>query len=139
MSHPVRIEAAGIVLRPSGHGWVVGRYRKYKSGERVLQPRYTYRLAKAVPWFLELLEAERSKARGVAELLSLFRTTTAVTKALEDPAALIREKRRAAGLSQRELRDRSGVSRSCIQSIERGRTTNPKAATLLSLLWACEE
>ena len=142
MTHPVRIEAAGIVLRPSGCGWVTGRYTNYtregKERERIRSPRYTYRLARAVPKFLALLEKSGREAKGSEELMALLRTTLSVTDALENPGALLLEKRKAADLSQRQLHDRSGISRSCIQAIERGRTTNPKAATLLSLLWACE-
>lgn len=142
MTYPVRIEAAGVVLRPSGYGWVVGRYSKYthkgKERERIRGPRYTYRLARAVPVFLEMVEATGCEARGVTELLSLFRSTISLTGALKDPGALVLEKRRAAGLTQHELVSRSGVSRSALQSIERGRTRSPKAHTLLSLLWACE-
>lgn len=138
MASSIRIEAAGILLRPSGHGWVVGRRRNYKSGERIGQPRYTYRLARAVPKFIEMAEAKGCEARGVEELLGLLRATISVTTALENPGALVLEKRMAAGLSQRQLVYRSGVSRSALQAIERGRTRSPRADTLLSLLWACE-
>lgn len=139
MRNSVRIEAAGVVLRPSGYGWVVGCYRRDKKRkERIRGPRYTYRLARAVPVFLELVESMGCEARGVKELLSLFRSTISLTGALRDPGALVLEKRKAAGLTQRGLVGRSGVSRSALQAIESGRTRSPKAHTLLSLLWACE-
>lgn len=138
MTHPLRIQASGIVLRPSGHGWVVGRYTKGNGMERVRIPYYTSRLSAAVPKFLEMVEETGCEARGVRELLGLFRGTIAVTEALGDPGALVLEKRREAGLSQRQLVARSGISRSALQAIERGRTGSPKAGTLLALLWACE-
>ena len=67
-----------------------------------------------------------------------MRSSIALSGALEHPGALVLEKRRAAGLTQRQLAHRSGISRSCLQAIERRRTRNPKTGTLLHLLWGCE-
>lgn len=138
MTHPLRIQASGMVLRPSGHGWVVGRYTVGNGMERVRIPYYTSRLSAAVPKFLEMVEEAGCDGRGVRELLSLLRSTISLTGALRNPGALVLEKRREAGLSQRQLVARSGVSRSALQAIERGRTRSPKTDTILALLWACE-
>lgn len=52
-----------------------------------------------------------------------------------DPAALLREARRRAGLSQRELARRAGTSQSVLARIESGQTS-PTAHTLSRLLRA---
>ena len=72
MNHPIRIEAAGILLRPSGHGWVVGYYRKGEKRERIRRPQYTHRLARAVGLFLTLLEGTvgEGRAGATAQLVS---------------------------------------------------------------------
>src|SRR5215469_14586909 len=48
-------------------------------------------------------------------------------------AALLREHRRAAGLTQGELAESSGVSRAAIRDLEQGRTHRPRAGSLARL------
>lgn len=50
-----------------------------------------------------------------------------------EPGSLLREARRRAGLSQRELAERAGTSQSVVARIELGRTS-PSADTLRRLL-----
>ena len=50
-----------------------------------------------------------------------------------NPAALLKEARRRAGLGQRALAERAGTSQSVVARIESGRT-DPSSATLLRLL-----
>jgi len=52
-----------------------------------------------------------------------------------DAAALVREARRAAGLSQRELARRAGTAQSVVARVEAGRTS-PSSVTLARLLEA---
>ncbi|HUF27834.1 MAG TPA: helix-turn-helix transcriptional regulator [Gemmatimonadaceae bacterium] len=52
-----------------------------------------------------------------------------------DAGALVRDARRAAGLSQRELARRAGTAQSVVARVESGRTS-PSSATLARLLGA---
>ncbi len=54
---------------------------------------------------------------------------------MSDPAALLRDARRRAGLTQRQLALRLGVSQAAIAKLERP-GTNPTFATLSGALWA---
>jgi transcriptional regulator with XRE-family HTH domain len=51
--------------------------------------------------------------------------------------ALLREARRRAGLTQRELADRAGTSQAAVARIERGRQS-PSLETLQRLVRACD-
>ena len=53
-----------------------------------------------------------------------------------DAAAAVREARRRAGLTQRQLAERAGTSQAAVARYERGRTV-PDVATLSRLLEAC--
>ncbi len=53
-----------------------------------------------------------------------------------DARAVVRTERRRAGLTQRELAERTGVPQSTIARIERGQT-DPRASTLNALLVGC--
>src|SRR5215475_13980652 len=48
-------------------------------------------------------------------------------------AALVRDHRRAAGLTQGQLAQSSGVSRAAIRDLEQGRTHRPRAGSLARL------
>src|SRR5215470_15034637 len=48
-------------------------------------------------------------------------------------AALVRDHRRAAGLTQGQLAESSGVSRAAIRDLEQGRTRRPRAESLARL------
>ncbi len=54
---------------------------------------------------------------------------------MSDPAALLRDSRRQAGLTQRQLALRMGVSQAAIAKLERP-GANPRVATLAGALWA---
>ncbi|MDQ6928392.1 MAG: helix-turn-helix transcriptional regulator [Actinomycetota bacterium] len=56
---------------------------------------------------------------------------------MKTAASYVNQARRAAGLSQRELAQRSGIPQSAIARIERGRQ-DPRVATLERLLNACD-
>ncbi|MDT1060722.1 helix-turn-helix transcriptional regulator [Paracoccus sp. CPCC 101403] len=60
-----------------------------------------------------------------------------LARSLDDLAQILREARRAQGLTQSELGDRAGVRAHHISNIENG-VTNPTAATVLSLFAALE-
>ena len=142
--HPVRIEAAGVVLKPSGQGWVAGscqmREIKGSMSERVLDPSYTNKLSSALPLFVsKLMKAlqkggTRAKAR---ELSAVLQAAVPAVATLDDPGPFIQAARQAAGFTQRELAHYSGVSRSAIQGIESGRTQDPKLSTVQHLIEAC--
>jgi transcriptional regulator with XRE-family HTH domain len=53
-----------------------------------------------------------------------------------DPAATIRDARRRAGLTQRQLAERAGTSQAAVARYERGRTV-PDLATFTRLVRAC--
>ena len=46
---------------------------------------------------------------------------------------LVRERRRAAGLTQRELAQRSGLSMAAVRDLEQGRSRRPRPGTLDAL------
>jgi len=52
---------------------------------------------------------------------------------MSDFGTTLREKRRAAGISQRELADRAGVDFSYISKLENGRLPAPSAETIVRL------
>ena len=52
---------------------------------------------------------------------------------MSDFATILREKRRASGLSQRQLAERAGVDFSYISKLENGRLPAPAADTILRL------
>lgn len=52
---------------------------------------------------------------------------------MSDFATIFREKRRAAGISQRQLADRAGVDFSYISKLENGRLPPPSAETIVRL------
>jgi transcriptional regulator with XRE-family HTH domain len=54
---------------------------------------------------------------------------------MSDPPALLRDSRRQAGLTQRQLALRMGVSQAAIAKLERP-GANPRVATLAGALWA---
>lgn len=141
----MRIQVEGIVLRPSGHGWVVGRAKprviKGADTEEVISPNYFARAAWALAYFIRRVYDEcggepQGQTRQILEALSLARMGQ-LPVSLRHPPSLVRRAR--GNESQREFAGRAGISRSTLQDIEAGRTRDPHLSTITAILEASDD
>ena len=126
-----------LVRKARGPGWVVGEPYAYRDGVHLLRP--TYYGAPDAALISGLCRAEElCPSRAPQELLAA--ALVGVKKAtapfpvwgLTDSGAWLRTMRREAGLTQRGLAGRSGVSARQIRRIETG-TVDPHGRTLARL------